>query len=94
MFDKFINQISKYGKLDTEEIEYLNSHSKIKFYKRSEFILQEGELPRYNYFTIDGCVRLFYNVDGKDKTTFFYNKGNFIWTGNSVKPLVPTQKKL
>lgn len=71
MFDRFINQIDKQGNLSKTEITYLKEHTKIRFYKKREEILSAGKIVKNIYFVIDGCVRLFYNVDGKDKTAFF-----------------------
>ncbi len=92
MFSKFVNQITTYGKLNDEELTYLKKHSKIRFFKKNQIILREGNYPHNIYFIIDGCARLFYNVDGKDKTAFFYNEGSFIWTSTSLKRTVLTQK--
>ena len=92
MFNKFVDQLSNYGKLNDEELFYLKKHSKIRFFIKNEIILREGNNLNNIYFIIDGCARLFYHVNGKDKTAFFYNEGNFIWPGTSLKHSVPTQK--
>ena len=92
MFDRFIELVNKHGKLEDTEIRYLQEHVKIGFYKKNETILSAGKIVRNIYFVMDGCVRLFYNVDGKDKTAFFYNKEDFIWAGKNGKHEVPTQK--
>ena len=92
MFNKFVDQVSKYGKLNDKELIYLKKHSKVRFFIKNEIILREGNYPRNIYFIIDGCARLFYHVNGKDKTAFFYNEGSFIWPCTSLKHSVPTQK--
>lgn len=92
MFNKFADQLSKYGKLNDEELFYLKKHSKIRFFIKNEIILREGNNLNSIYFIIDGCARLFYHVNGKDKTAFFYNEGNFIWPGTNLKHSFPTQK--
>ncbi len=92
MFNKFVDQLSNYGKLNDEELFYLKKHSKIRFFIKNEIILREGNNLNNIYFIIDGCARLFYHVNGKDKTAFFYNEGNFIWPGTGLKHSVPTQK--
>ena len=51
-------------------------------------------LERNIYFILEGCIRLFYNVDGKDKTAFFYNEGSFVWDCNSLNSGCATQKNL
>lgn len=92
MFDKFIVQINQQGKLNDCDINFLREHSKIKFFHKNETIINAGKIVKNIYFVLDGCARLFYNVEGKDKTAFFYNKGSFIWANKSLKHEVPTQK--
>ncbi len=92
MFEKFIEQVNQQGKLNERDINYLREHIKIKFYRKNETIINAGKIVRNIYFVLDGCVRLFYNADGKDKTAFFYQEGSFIWVNMSLKHEVPTQK--
>jgi len=92
MFEKFIQQIDSKGKLTMEELAYLREHSKIRFCKKGDEILRAGKIAKNIYFVLDGCVRLFYNVDGKDKTAFFYKEGDFIWANKSLRHNIPTQK--
>ncbi|PLX11421.1 MAG: Crp/Fnr family transcriptional regulator [Marinilabiliales bacterium] len=90
MFNKFINQIKEQGDLNEAEIAYLKEHAKIVICKRHEEIISAGKMVKDIYFVIDGCVRMFYNVDGNHKTAFFYNSGDFIWTGRDANS--PIQK--
>lgn len=92
MFEKFIKQINQQGNLDETDINYLQKYVKIKLYHKNGTIITAGKIVRNLYFVLNGCVRLFYNVDGKDKTAFFYHEGNFIWANKSLKHEVPTQK--
>ena len=91
MFEKFIELLNEYGDLDEKEISYLRNYTKIRHYKKNEAIHSAGIAVRKIYFVLEGCVRLFYNVDGKNKTAFFYHEGNFIWASNSIKHEAPTQ---
>ncbi|PLX11419.1 MAG: hypothetical protein C0597_15105 [Marinilabiliales bacterium] len=92
MFDKFIESIQMDGSLNESDISELREHDPIKFYKKGETILSSGKNVRNIYFVIDGCIRLYYYVDGKDKTVFFYQEGNFIWAANTIKYEVLRQK--
>lgn len=92
MLDKFINQIKKYGNLSPGDVKFLVAHAQVKSYEKGEIILRAGEYPRNIYYVFKGMVRLYYNVDGKDKTAFFYNEGQFIWACNNQFRNVPTQK--
>ena len=92
MFNKFIELVGKHGNLDNSDINYLREHAKITIYKKGESVLTAGKIVRNIYFVLDGCIRLFYDVEGKDKTAFFYHEGSFIWASKSLKYEIPTQK--
>jgi CRP/FNR family transcriptional regulator, anaerobic regulatory protein len=49
----------------------------------------EGKISNEIYFVTKGCVRLFYNVEGNDKTAFFYTEGQFICAGESYTFNIP-----
>lgn len=91
MFEKFIEQINQRSKLSETGINYLGEYVKIEFYRKNETIINTGEIIKNIYFVFDGCVLLFYNVNGKDKTAFFDPEGNFIWTNKGPKHGVPTR---
>ncbi|PLX12143.1 MAG: Crp/Fnr family transcriptional regulator [Marinilabiliales bacterium] len=84
MFDKFIESVSKFGKLENSDINYLRDHSKIVTYKKGETIVPSRKIVRNICFLLDGCIRLFYNVNGKNKTAFFYDEGDFILDCNKL----------
>jgi len=92
MFEDFIKTITSINSLSDNDIDYLSKHIKVKEYKKGESIICAGKIVRNIYFVLNGCVRLYYNVDGRDKTAFFYTDGNFIWANKSLNNEVPTQK--
>ena len=92
MFEKFIESINKSTCLSEDDICYLRKQSKIKKYTKGETIISSGIIVKHIYVVLEGCVRLYYNVDGKDKTAFFYNEGDFIWANKSLNNDEPTQK--
>jgi len=73
-----IKYISKFVLLEEEEIEVISSLIEIKTYKKGHILLREGMISQTSYFNIKGCVRLFYLIDGEEKTTFFYTENKFI----------------
>lgn len=89
MFHKFLELITHYTELNEQEINYLQEHLPIKTYQKNDIIFSEGKISRTIYFVLDGCVRLYYNVEGKDKTAFFYTEGKFICAGVSYTFGVP-----
>ena len=63
MFDKFIELISPYKKLNKVEISYIKENISIKSYNKGEIILGEGYIAGTIYFVLNGFVRKFYNID-------------------------------
>lgn len=72
MNNPIINYISKYIPLTEEEIEIINEQNLIRFYKKNEVLLAEGEYPKECYFVLNGCVRAYYLLDGEERNTEFY----------------------
>lgn len=95
MFDKFLKLINQYTPLSQEEIHYLRkirSYIPIKTFKKNEIIFREREYFHTMYLILEGSVRLYYNVDGNDKTAFFYTEGKFICAGESFTYNVPANE--
>ncbi len=84
-----LKHINAYTPLNTKEIHLLKNAVQKKVYGRHEIIFTEGHVSNEIYFITKGCVRLFYNVDGNDKTAFFYTEGQFICAGESYTFNVP-----
>lgn len=93
-FQQFLRLIDYYAPLDNEEIEFLREEIPVRTYLKNEFLLQEGQVCRTIFFVLKGCVRLFYNVNGVDKTAFFYTEGRFICAGESYTFGTPARENL
>lgn len=87
-----IDSISPYISLNEEELLLLDQSIQKKTYAKNEMIFSEGKISDKIYFVSKGCVRLYYNVDGVDKTAFFYTEGQFICAGESYTFNVPAQE--
>ena len=92
MLDKLIVQIERYTQLNEQEIAVLQDNMHLKIYEKNELILKEGELSNKIYFVIQGCVRLFYNVRGNEKTAFFFTEGKFICAGEAYTYNIPVKE--
>jgi CRP-like cAMP-binding protein len=84
--------IKLYASLSEQEIQLLQNAVDKKVYDKSEIIFTEGNVSDEIYFVTKGCVRLFYNVDGTDKTAFFYTEGKFICAGESYTFNIPASE--
>lgn len=92
MIQRLIDYISLYTPLEENEISSLQSMVKKRDFKKNEIVFTEGKISDEIYFVTKGCVRLFYNVDGDDKTAFFYTEGQFICAGESYTFNVPAKE--
>ncbi|NOU58522.1 Crp/Fnr family transcriptional regulator [Marinifilum caeruleilacunae] len=87
--NKLIEHIKQYAPLNDEAIELLCKSVSKRVFKRNDIIFSEGKISDEIYLLTKGCVRLFYNVDGTDKTAFFYTEGQFICAGESYTFNIP-----
>lgn len=89
---RLLENIKPYASLDQKEIALLQQSVEKRIYHKQELIFTEGKISNEIYFVTKGCVRLFYNVDGNDKTAFFYTEGKFICAGESYTFNVPASE--
>jgi CRP-like cAMP-binding protein len=87
--ERLIENIKLYTSLSEQETRLLQNSVDKKIYHKNEVIFTEGKISDEIYFVTKGCVRLFYNVDGNDKTAFFYTEGQFICAGESYTFNIP-----
>lgn len=95
MFDRFIKHINRHSELGQNEINYLwsiRTNIPVKVYRKNEIIFRAGEIFNFMYFVLDGCVRLYYNDHGDEKTAFFYTEGKFIRAIDSYKNGTPANE--
>jgi CRP-like cAMP-binding protein len=64
MHDLLLQNISKYIQLTQKEIDYFTSVIQIKRLRKKQYLVQEGDLCRYESFVNKGCLRG-YHVDEK-----------------------------
>jgi CRP-like cAMP-binding protein len=46
--------------------------------KKGQLLLKEGQVCNYVSFINKGSIRVFYNVDGKEKVLCFFNENNYV----------------
>ena len=89
-----IKYISASVTLTEEEMAAISSHVQIKNYKAGDLLLREGMIASMSYCNVEGCVRLYYLMDGEEKTTFFYTEDQFIISIRSFTTGVPADHYL
>ncbi len=74
MQDILFNFISKYITLTEEEKNTLLSLNLFHSVKKGTVLLAQGQSTNNNYFVLKGCIRVYYIIDGEEKTTAFYTE--------------------
>jgi CRP-like cAMP-binding protein len=94
MHNPLIDYISKFVSLDDNEIQDINSLVEKKSFKAGDILLKEGSISRVSYFNLKGCVRMYYIVDGEEKTTHYYTENQFITSFRSFTNQIPADHYL
>ena len=68
MFDQFRN---KFPLDDSKWIEYINCFNRIEVPAKT-ILLEEGEISKRLFIIEKGCIRVWFNTNGKDLTTQFF----------------------
>lgn len=75
LFYQYLND--KRG-IDRRSIADIYKYFKVKYYKQNEFLLKAGEVCKYNYFVLSGCIRFYtLNKKGQQFTRYFAFKNKF-----------------
>ena len=81
MWERLFKNFSRFVVLSDEEQDIVKSLFKEKRYRRKQFILQEGEVSRYESFIVKGCTRT-YEVDEKGQEHVVYFGPEDWWVGD------------
>jgi CRP-like cAMP-binding protein len=74
MQDILFDFISKYISLTEDEKNALLSLDLFHSVKKRTVLLKEGQKSQESYFVLKGCIRVYYIIDGEEKTTAFYTE--------------------
>lgn len=83
------NFISKYITLTEEEKDALLSLDLFRLIKKGTILLTQGQKSKDSYFVLKGCIRVYYIIDGEEKTTAFYTE-NDAFTPHCVVNKLPS----
>lgn len=76
MEKKLFQFVEKYMVLTAEEKEIIRELALFKSVPKGTVLLKEGDFSVDSYFVLEGCLRVFYIIDGEEKTTAFYTETN------------------
>lgn len=82
--------ISKYISLSEDEKKAISSLDIFRTIKKGEVLLSKGVLSKDGYFVLKGCMRVYYIIDGEEKTTAFYTEMEGL-TPNCVVSKAPSE---
>ncbi len=78
------NFISKYITLTEDERNVILSLNLFHSVKKGTILLKEGQYSKESYFVLKGCIRVYYIIDGEEKTTAFYTEMDAITPQNVI----------
>lgn len=81
MFDNFISYLTAKIELTPDEISRVEQICRLKKIRRKQYLLQEGDVWRYNAFVSKGLVRT-YRVDDKGAEHIFQFSPENWWAGD------------
>jgi len=72
MYNSLLEYIDGYITLDEEEVEILKSHTRIKKVRKKQFVVEQGEICRYENYVVEGCLRCYHlDEDGNEHIVQF-----------------------
>lgn len=74
MEHSLFNFLSQYITLTSEEKDAVVALDIFHNFKKGEVMLKEGQHTNKSYFVLKGCLRVYYIIDGEEKTTAFYTE--------------------
>lgn len=74
MQELLFNFISKYVDLTEEEKNAMTSLDVFRSFKKGTILLEAGQKSDQGYFVLKGCIRVYYMIEGEEKTTAFYTE--------------------
>lgn len=70
--------IADHIELTEDNKQFIENMIVTKRYKKGALVLKEGEKSEDSYWVIKGCLRSYFLVDGKEKTTEFYTEQDVV----------------
>lgn len=81
MYDRILSNLNRYVQLSAEEKELFTSSIKVRKLRKRQYILQPGDIARYECFVTEGCLRQYYIDDKGQEHTLMFAFEDW-WTGD------------
>jgi len=72
---EILRYISQFMHMTEAEAKVIVENMNFRMFKKGDILLREGQVSDLCYFTLKGCVRQYYLMDGEERTTNFYTEG-------------------
>lgn len=92
MIEKLKNSLIKYTSINEKEALLAMEYFPLRKLSKNEIFFKEGNIATNVYLVIEGCVRLFYSVDGNEKTAYFFTEGSFFCANESFIKKTPASE--
>lgn len=76
--------IAKYIDLTEDEKNVILALNLFHSVKKGTILLKEGQYSKESYFILKGCIRVYYMIDGEEKTTAFYTEMDALTPHNVI----------
>lgn len=73
-----LRNISLHFRIPTASREALEQLFIQKAFQKNDLLIEDGQVCRHLYFLEHGCIRGFYNIDGKDISQWFGFENDFV----------------
>jgi CRP-like cAMP-binding protein len=94
MIKGLIQFFEQHVELNKEETQYVMDLIPVQETGKNTLLLAAGEISKSFYFILNGSVRMYYDVDGVEKTAFFYFENSFVSSYESFTRQVPAKHNL
>ena len=94
MIKGLIQFFEQHVELNKEETQYVMDSIPVQEIGKNTLLLAAGEISKSFYFILNGSVRMYYDVDGVEKTAFFYFENSFVSSYESFTRQVPAKHNL
>ncbi|MGZ4040419.1 MAG: Crp/Fnr family transcriptional regulator, partial [Bacteroidia bacterium] len=75
----FFEELKKRVSVTDEELESFSHLWELKSFKKNEFILKAGEIPKFSIFVLEGSLRQYsVNEKGEESIVYFAEERHFI----------------
>lgn len=81
MYDRILGNLGKHISLSEEEKEIFTAAIRVRQLRKRQYILQPGDVMRYECFVTEGCLRQYYVDDKGQEHTMMFAFEDW-WTGD------------